>query len=259
MSAESSLNGVVVANGLGQRYRHRRALTDVTLTVPPGVTVLLGPNGAGKTTLLETIATLRKPADGSLMVLGLDATRSRDVRDIRRRTGFLPQDFGYFPHFTLVEFVEYCAWLKAVPDREIPAAASTAIGRVGLADRAGSPMRTLSGGMLRRAGIAQAIVHDPTLVIMDEPTVGLDPAQRMEFRRLVRELAVSRHVLISTHLVDDVKIIGDHVIVLESGGVAFSGSPAELESIGTDDSPGDTRIERGYSASLHRAGSVVGG
>lgn len=241
---------VIEGSGIGQRYGKHWIFQDLDVSIANGVTVLLGPNGAGKTTLLETIVTLRRPAGGTLKVLGLDASHPADIGEIRRRVGFLPQSFGYFRSFTLAEFVEYAAWLKLVPNNKIRAAVSDALDRVDLVDRANQRMKTLSGGMLRRAGIAQAIVHGPDLVVLDEPSVGLDPGQRMRFRKLVRSLASGASFLVSTHMVDDVRSVADQVQVLSTGELVFQGTVDELEQLATDDVAGDTPLERGYSSVL---------
>jgi ABC-type multidrug transport system ATPase subunit len=187
-----------------------------------------------------------RPTGGDLRLLG-----GADVRTVRRRLGYLPQEFGFYRRFTVREFVEYMAWLKEMPKAEIPGAAQRAIDRVGLADRADEKLKTLSGGMIRRAGIAQAIVNDPAILLLDEPTAGLDPAQRMHFRQLLRELA-DTCVLVSTHLVEDVAASCTDVVLLDAGRVVFQGTTAELAAAGTDADPGDSPLERGYSALLIR-------
>ncbi|WP_431932489.1 ABC transporter ATP-binding protein [Micromonospora sp. RP3T] len=245
---------IVEGERLGQRYGKSWVIRELNFSVPSGVSVLLGPNGAGKTTLLEMIATIRKPAAGSLSVVGVPATRAAEIRDIRRRTGYLPQFFGFFPGFTAQEFVEYCAWLKAVPNKNIVKLSREALSRVGMEDRASQTMRTLSGGMLRRIGIAQAVVHSPELVILDEPTVGLDPQQRIEFRALIRVLSDQTSFLVSTHLVDEVQHVADRVLVLSDGQISFDGSADELSARSHDDAIGDTVLERGYSAVLSASG-----
>lgn len=140
------MGSIVEGDGISQRYGRQVVMDNLTFTVSNGVTVLLGPNGAGKTTLLEMIATIRRPASGSLKILDESANRSKGIRVIRRRTGYLPQTFGYFPAFSAREFVEYCAWLKKVPSNEIKAAARDALDRVEMTDRATHALRTLSGG-----------------------------------------------------------------------------------------------------------------
>ncbi|HEX8630979.1 MAG TPA: ATP-binding cassette domain-containing protein, partial [Catenuloplanes sp.] len=178
------------------------AVTDLDLALGVGVYGLLGPNGAGKTTLMRALATVSRPAGGQLELLGEPVHAQGDLRRVRRALGYLPQAFGYYRWFTVREFVEYLAWLKEMPARDIPAAAQRAIDRVDLSDRADRRLRTLSGGMLRRVGIAQAIVNDPAILLLDEPTAGLDPEQRLTFRALLRDLGTDTCVVVSTHLVE---------------------------------------------------------
>ncbi|WP_221441326.1 ABC transporter ATP-binding protein [Jiangella mangrovi] len=234
------------------RYRGRTALDGLDLQLGAGVHGLLGPNGAGKTTLMRVLATVVRPASGSATVLDGDVTADARLRQVRRRLGYLPQQFGYYPRFTVREFVEYFAWLKEVPRERIPAAVDRAIERVGLLDRADDRLKRLSGGMLRRAGIAQAIVNDPDLLLLDEPTAGLDPEQRVDFRELLRAIGVDACVLVSTHLVEDVAAACAHVTLLNEGRAVFRGTPAELAARGTG-GDGDSPIERGYTAVLRAA------
>src|SRR5262249_45615790 len=190
------------AQGLRGGAGRRMAVDGLDLSMDTGVHGLLGPNGAGKTTLMRSIATVLRPAGGTLTLLGQTVGGRIDLRSLRRQIGYLPQEFGFYRRFTMREFIEYVAWLKEVPAAEIPGAVQRAIDRVGLADRADHRMRTLSGGMVRRAGIAQAIVNDPQILLLDEPTAGLDPDQRLQFRALLRELGTDTCVLVSTHLVE---------------------------------------------------------
>ena len=187
-----------------RRFGRAQAVAGVTLETGPGVFGLLGPNGAGKTTLLRMMATVIPPSSGRMRLLGRDPGGYGPRQEIRRRLGYLPQNLGYYPGFTVTEFVEYFALLKEVPPGRARQAAATAIERVDLGGRAGAKLRTLSGGMLRRAGIAQAIVNDPELLLLDEPTAGLDPEQRVTFRVLLRDLGARATVIVSTHLVEDV-------------------------------------------------------
>ena len=149
-------------------------------------------------------------------------------REIRRRLGYLPQNMGYYPGFTVSEFVEYFALLKEVPSGRVPAAVAAAIDRVDLGGQAKAKLRTLSGGMLRRAGIAQAIVNEPQLLLLDEPTAGLDPEQRVAFRALLRDLGRAATVVVSTHLVEDVGAACTEVALMDQGKIVFHGTPAEL-------------------------------
>jgi ABC-2 type transport system ATP-binding protein len=246
------LEKAVVGSRLTQGYKSVRVIRDLDIEVGDGVTGLLGPNGAGKTTLLRTICTLQPPKGGSLTVLGLDTARPSDVRQIRARIGYLPQSFGYYPSFSVRDFVEYAAWLKKVPRNAMRDNVTSAIGAVGLTDRARSPLRSLSGGMLRRAGIAHAIVHNPDLLVLDEPTAGLDPEQRIDLRSLVRSIGERASVIISTHLVEDVRAVAGQVRVLEEGALVFDGTPTELEAAADAEVEGDSPIERGYRTVLGR-------
>lgn len=242
----------VQVDGLVVAYRKKQVLDGLDLTLAPGVHGLLGPNGAGKTTLVRVLATVLTADAGSVRLLGRDVQDRRGRIEVRRRLGYLPQQLGYFPGFTVREFIEYMAWLKEVPAARVPAAVDQALGRVDLADRAGSRMRTLSGGMLRRAGIAQAIVNTPELLLLDEPTAGLDPEQRVGFRTLLRELGQDATVLVSTHLVEDVASACTGVVLLDEGQVRWTGTADELATAGTD-GVGDTASERGYLALLRGA------
>lgn len=246
---------VVEVRGLEQRRGARRILHGISFTVGVGVTGLLGPNGAGKTTLLETLSTVLPPSAGMLSVLGADAAERRSRDAIRRGIGFLPQNFGYPPNFRVIDFVEYAAWSKGMAHHEISAAATEAVEAVDLSDCARQPLKSLSGGMLRRAGIASAVVHNPSFLILDEPTVGLDPQQRTQFRELIIRMAGRTSVLLSTHLTEDVSVSCDRVLVLNKGTIAFDGSVEELSARGkgpVEDSGGSgarstqSELERGY-------------
>ncbi|PKW07859.1 ABC-type multidrug transport system, ATPase component [Streptomyces sp. 1222.5] len=242
----------------GLRVRHRRtlALDSLDLGLGLGVHGLLGPNGAGKTSLIRVLATVARPDAGRVEILGEDTAGHRGRTEVRRRLGYLPQEFGYYPGFTVREFVAYMAWLKEMPAERVPDAVERAVARVGLEDRIDAKVRTLSGGMVRRVGIAQAVVNDPAVLLLDEPTAGLDPEQRVEFRALLRELGVTATVVVATHLVEDVAAACTEVTLLDAGRVAYRGTPEALSALGeTSGGPGDHPIERGYTAALraHRA------
>ena len=251
MTAPTTYAWEIDARDLRVKAGRKMAVDGVTLTLGRGVHGLLGPNGAGKTTLVRALATVLKPVGGELDLLG-----GTDLRELRRRVGYLPQEFGHYRRFTVREFVAYVAWLKEM--RDIPAAVQRAVERVGLADRADDRMKTLSGGMIRRAGIAQAIVNDPEILLLDEPTAGLDPAQRLRFRELLTEIGTDTCVLVSTHLVEDVAAACTDVVLLSQGKLVFQGTPDQLAQRGTEQHAGDSPIERGYSAVLdltHRPGT----
>ena len=244
---------------LTRRFGRTQAVAGVDLEAGPGVFGLLGPNGAGKTTLLRMLATVIPPSSGTLRLLGRDPGGYGGRRQIRRRLGYLPQNLGYYPGFTVADFVEYFALLKEMPPDRLPGAVAAAVERVDLGDKARSKLRTLSGGMLRRAGIAQAIVNEPDLLLLDEPTAGLDPEQRVAFRALLRDLAQRATVIVSTHLVEDVGAACSEVAVMDTGRIVFHGTPDELtvRAEGTD-AAGDSQLERGYSAVLAAARATAG-
>jgi ABC-type multidrug transport system ATPase subunit len=246
----------VEARGLAQRFGRTTVLRGLDLTIGRGVFGLLGPNGAGKTTLLRTLATAVPPAGGELRLLGLDPADPGQRRALRRRLGYLPQTLGYYPNFTVAEFVEYFALLKEVPADRVRPAVARAVQRVGLEERARSKLRTLSGGMLRRVGIAQAIVNDPDLLLLDEPTAGLDPEQRVGFRELLRDFGARGTVVVATHLIEDVAAACTDVALLHAGALVFRGTPEDLIAQGdASQAPGDSPLERGYTAVLRRARS----
>jgi ABC-type multidrug transport system ATPase subunit len=243
----------VEASELARRFGRTWAVAGVDLRTGPGVFGLLGPNGAGKTSLLRMMATVIPPTSGTLRLLGRDPRAYGPRREIRRRLGYLPQNLGYYPGFTVAEFVEYFALLKEMPPSQVPGAVAAVIEQVGLADKARAKLRTLSGGMLRRAGIAQAIVNGPELLLLDEPTAGLDPEQRVQFRTLLRDLGQRATVVVSTHLVEDVGAACTEVALMDQGKIVFHGSPDELTARGEGHTTGDAPLERGYSAVLAQA------
>jgi ABC-2 type transport system ATP-binding protein len=233
-----------------------KAVDRVSLEAGPGVLGLLGPNGAGKTSLLRMLATVLPPSSGGIRLLGRDPKSTAQRREIRRRLGYLPQNLGYYPAFTVVEFIEYFALLKEVPPGRVNKAVAVAVERVDLGFKAKARLRTLSGGMLRRVGIAQAIVNEPELLLLDEPTAGLDPKQRVGFRALLRDLGQAATVVVSTHLVEDVGAACSQVALMDAGRIVFRGTPEALAERGTSDGVGDSRLERGYSAVLQAARSA---
>jgi ABC-type multidrug transport system ATPase subunit len=201
------------------------------------------------------LATVLPPSSGDISLLGHDPGGPAGRREIRRRLGYLPQNLGYYPSFTVVEFVEYFALLKEMPSSAVPKAVAAAVERVDLGAKARAKLRTLSGGMLRRVGIAQAIVNEPDLLLLDEPTAGLDPEQRVQFRALMRSLGESATVVVSTHLVEDVGAACSEVALMADGKIVFRGTPDQLTARGEGYSVGDAPLERGYSAVLAAARS----
>jgi ABC-2 type transport system ATP-binding protein len=248
----------VELSDLTRRFGRTQAVAGVDLAIGPGVFGLLGPNGAGKTTLLRMLATVIPPSSGRLRLLGRDPGDYGPRREVRRRLGYLPQNLGYYPGFTVAEFVEYFALLKELPSARVHPAVAASVEQVGLGDKARAKLRTLSGGMLRRVGIAQAIVNQPELLLLDEPTAGLDPEQRVAFRALLRDLGQRATVIVSTHLVEDVGAACTQVALMDQGRLVFHGTPGELtaRAEGTA-AAGDAPLERGYSAVLTVARSIT--
>jgi ABC-2 type transport system ATP-binding protein len=220
---------VVRVDGVSRRYGATRALDEVDLTLERGITGLLGPNGAGKTTLLSILATVGEPDAGQVSAFGLDPRDAAQRVEIRRRLGYLPQELGYHRHFTVAAFLDYVAILKEITDRRRRAQeVARVLAATGLEDRARTRIRALSGGMRQRLGIAQALLGEPELLILDEPTAGLDPEQRLRFRELLSGLRGDPVIVLSTHQSDDIAAICPRVVVLLRGQVRFTGTPAEL-------------------------------
>ncbi|MEV7079524.1 ABC transporter ATP-binding protein [Streptomyces sp. NPDC093516] len=219
----------VSASGIGLRYGGTRALDEVSLRLTGGVTGLLGPNGAGKTTLLRVLATALPADRGAFTVLGHDPATAGGRQEVRRRLGYLPQTPGLHPDFRAFEFVDYVAILKEMTDRGVRhREVRRVLDEVGLADVRGKRIRKLSGGMRQRVALAAALVGDPGFLVLDEPTVGLDPEQRMRFRELIAEAGQGRTVLLSTHQTEDVAMLCHRVLVMAGGRIRFEGTPAEL-------------------------------
>ena len=204
-----------------------RALDGVDLTVGPGLYGLLGPNGAGKSTLMRTLATLQQPDSGSITLDGVDALGNPDY--VRRRLGYLPQQIGTYPTVTGRQLLDRFAWLKGRTERrERRQEVVQLLERVNLRADADRAVATYSGGMLRRFGIALALAGDPRLLIVDEPTAGLDPAERSRFHRVLADIAADNVVLLSTHIVDDVESLCERLSILAAGRIVAEGTPAAL-------------------------------
>ncbi len=219
----------IVVDGATKSFGRTRALDGISLTADTGVTGLLGPNGAGKTTLLRMLATVLAPDGGRLRLLGHDPGDAAERLEIRRRLGYLPQEPGYHGGFTAFEFVDYVAILKEMTSRrERHDEVRRVLAEVGLSDVSGKKIRALSGGMRRRVGLAQALLGDPALLVLDEPTVGLDPEQRLRFRELISRAAEGRCVILSTHQTEDVAALCGSIVVVQAGRALFSGTPRDL-------------------------------
>jgi len=217
---------------LTKRYGRSDVLADVTVELDHGITGLLGPNGAGKTTLLRIIATALAPTAGTVQVLGRDPQQPGPRVEIRRRLGYVPQELGLYENFTAFEFVDYVAILKEHHDRRARHdEVRRVLSAIDLTDVSAKKIRKLSGGMRRRIMLAQALLGQPELLVLDEPTVGLDPEHRLRFRHLISQYGEARCVVLSTHLTDDVEALCDRVIVLQHGAVTFDGTPAGLADL----------------------------
>jgi ABC-2 type transport system ATP-binding protein len=219
----------VEVTGVTKHFRSTRALDDVTLSIGPGVTGLLGPNGAGKTTLLRIVATVLAPDRGEVRVLGHDPASIEGRLAIRRRLGYFPQEPGYYTNLSAFDFVDYVAILKEITDRRARhAEVERVLGLVGLGDVLHTRIKALSGGMRRRVIVAQALLDDPGVLVLDEPTVGLDPEQRLRFRELVSGVAEAHPVMLSTHQTEDVAALCHRVVVMDGGTVLFDGTPGSM-------------------------------
>ena len=200
---------------LTKQYKDKRAVDGVSLRLTEGINGLLGANGAGKTTLMRMLCGILKPSAGSISLDGVDVS-SEDYRAV---LGYLPQDFGYYPDFTGLDFLLYLAALKGLSRPHAKRRAKELLELVSLQDVGKKKIKTYSGGMKQRLGIAQALLNDPRLLIVDEPTAGLDPKERVHFRSLIAELGQDAIVLLSTHIVSDVEKIADHMLMMSEGRV----------------------------------------
>ena len=203
-----------------------RAVDQVTFTMHSGVYGLLGVNGAGKTTLMRMLTTLIRPTGGEIRWDGQDVFRMDSA--YRKLLGYLPQDFGYYPDFSIYDYLMYIASIKGIRPAAAKQRALRLLKQVGLSQAGYKKMKTLSGGMKRRVGIAQAMLNDPKILILDEPTAGLDPNERIRFRNLISELSEERIVLLSTHIVSDIEYIASEILLMKDGRITLSGTAEEV-------------------------------
>ena len=217
----------LLVENLSKEYRGNvRALSEVHLTLAPGVLGLLGPNGAGKSTLMRILATITQPSSGR--VLWNDSEIARHPDPLRAVLGYLPQDFGVYPNLNALEFLEYLAAVKGIPARAARNRIRELLELVNLTDAIKRPLGGYSGGMRQRIGIAQALLNDPQLLIVDEPTAGLDPEERVRFRNLLSELSGERIIILSTHIVSDVEAVATSIAVLVHGQLIAHDLPEAL-------------------------------
>ena len=202
-----------------------QALQDVNLEIPTGMYGLLGPNGAGKSTLMRTLATLQDADTGSIMLGDIDVLRDKDA--VRQVLGYLPQEFGVYPRISALDLLEHFAVLKGIPSKERKSVVEALLQRTNLWDHRKKAVSSYSGGMRQRFGIAQALLGDPKLIIVDEPTAGLDPGERNRFHNLLSEIGENVIVILSTHIVDDVKELCPNMAIINMGKVLYAGTPED--------------------------------
>ena len=230
----------LVIDGLTKQFQNKIAVDRVSLRLHSGVFGLLGTNGAGKTTLMRMLCGILQPTSGTIAFDGMDV-REEGYRAV---LGYLPQDFGYYPEFTAMDFLLYMAALKGLPKHSAKRRANELLELVGLQEMGRKKIKTFSGGMKQRLGIAQALLNNPKMLILDEPTAGLDPKERVRFRNLIGQLGKDSIVLLSTHIVSDIEHIADEVLMMKNGNLIYHGA--------WDDQMGD--LEGFYLAQFEEGG-----
>ena len=211
---------------LTKQYKNKIAVDRFSIKLEPGVYGLLGSNGAGKTTLMRMICDIQKPTSGQIKYNGTDIKKLGE--DYRQVLGYLPQDFGYYPDFTAYDFLMYIAALKGISKEKAEIRANELLQIVNLEKKKKQKVKTFSGGMKQRLGIAQAMLNNPKILILDEPTAGLDPKERVKFRNLISSFSKDKIVILSTHIVSDIEFIADKIIVMKNGTRILTGTPEEL-------------------------------
>lgn len=219
---------MLTIQNLTRKYGNKTAIDNLSVTFQKGVTGLLGPNGAGKSTLMRILATIDQPSEGMILYQGQDIIKKPN--ELRRVMGYLPQDFGVYPNMSAREFLEYMAAMKSLNMKTAKKRIQDLLDVLNLADTGKKYLGGFSGGMKQRVGIAQALLNDPELLIIDEPTVGLDPEERIQFRNLLATLASDRIIILSTHIVSDVESIAPHIVVMEKGKLVTAATPEQLIS-----------------------------
>ncbi len=202
------------------------ALNNVSLSISSGIIGLLGPNGAGKSTLFKIISTLNKPTSGTISFCGDNIVKTPNK--LRKTLGYLPQEFGVYPNLNAFEFLEYIAALKGVSHHGLKRKITKLLEEVNLIDHAMNPLSSYSGGMKQRIGIVQALLNDPKVLILDEPTVGLDPSERLRFKELILELGRDRIIFLSSHIINDIENAADHVIIMNKGELIAHNTTQEI-------------------------------
>jgi len=229
----------IVISNLSKNYGEKQALSDVSIHIETGMFGLLGRNGAGKTTLMRIIATTLNKSSGSVTVCGYDISKAKEIRKL---VGYLPQEFSMYPNMTVYEAMDYLGVLSELPHKMRQEKIPVLLKSVNLDDCRKVRVKALSGGMKRRLGIAQTILHDPQILIVDEPTAGLDPEERVRFRELLSEIAENRIVILSTHIVEDIEKTCENIAVLDKGIIIFNGLLSAF--IGTETSLEDAYMKK---------------
>lgn len=222
------MTALIEARGIGYSYGTHRVLNDVSFALDRGLHFLLGVNGAGKTTLIRALLGALRPQDGQIILARPASEDNRSAQPLDA-IGYLPQRFGVPSHMRVGQFVAYVGWLRGMPRKQIRDSVERALTLVEMQQRARARLGELSGGMLRRVGVAQAIVHNPGILLLDEPTDGLDPRQRVRIRELLTSLSDHMCVLVSTHLLEDIRQTAGRVLILDDGRIAFQGSHLDLQ------------------------------
>lgn len=225
MEEENKMETEILLNQVNKFYGNKQALCDVNLHIEQGMFGLLGRNGAGKTTLMKVITTLLPASSGDIHVCGIPVKEERSVRSI---IGYLPQDFSMYGNMTVYEAMDYLGVLSGLDKKTRKERIPELLRRVNLQNNNRTKVKAMSGGMKRRLGIAQAILHDPKVLIVDEPTAGLDPEERVRFRNLLSEIADDRIVILSTHIVGDIEATCEKIAIMDAGNIIFNGTVAEL-------------------------------
>ncbi len=215
----------IVIKNVNKFYGKKQALFDIDLTIEKGMFGLLGRNGAGKTTLMKTLAVLHKKKSGEITVCGVPVEKAKEIRAM---TGYLPQDFSMYPNMKCDEALEYLGYLSGIPKAECKTRVTSLLRKVNLIEHRHKKVKELSGGMKRRLGIAQALIHEPKVLIVDEPTAGLDPEERIRFRNLLCEVAQERIVILSTHIVGDIEATCENIAVMDAGRILWKGTVQEI-------------------------------
>lgn len=219
------MKNTIEIRGVDKFYGRKQALHHIDLTIGQGMFGLLGRNGAGKTTLMKMLASLHQKQGGSITVCGVPISHAREIRSM---TGYLPQDFSMYPMMTVEESLDYLGILSGMDSSQRRKRIDVLLRRVNLTDHRLKKVKALSGGMKRRLGIAQALLHDPKVLIVDEPTAGLDPEERIRFRNLLCEVAEERIVILSTHIVGDIEATCEHIAIMNDGMILWKGTVSEL-------------------------------